>query len=95
MGPMRQLVVAAFGVIQLVLGARILLDLGVLPSDIPFRDAIASGSDALTAPITLIAERLGAAPQSSGTGFDPAIVTALVGWSVVEMVVLLIIGRTR
>ena len=95
MGPIRQLVLAAFGVVQAVLGARILLDLGVLPTDIPFVDLIVPFSDALAAPITAIAERFGASPPGFGAGLNPAIVTALLGWSMIEMVLLMVIGRSR
>lgn len=95
MGPIRQLVIAGFALVQAVLGARILLDLGVLPADVPFANLIVPFSDALAAPITALAERLGAAAPGVGGGLNPAIVTALVGWSVVEMVVLMIIGRVR
>ena len=59
---MSRLIVVAFGVIQAVLGARILLDLGVLPSDMPLVDLIVPVSDALAAPVTVIAERFGAEP---------------------------------
>lgn len=95
MAPIRQLVVAAFGLVQAVLAARIMLDLGVLPGDMPFVDVIVPASDALAAPITALAERFGAQPSSSGAGLNPAIVSALVGWSVVEMVVLMVVGRGR
>ena len=95
MGPIRQLVVGAFGLVQLVLGARIMLDLGVLPSDMPFVGLIVPFSDALAAPITSLAERFGASPPGIGAGLNPAIVTALIGWSLVEMVVLMVVGRGR
>lgn len=95
MGPFRQLVVIGFGIVQAVLGARILLDLGVLPLDMPFVDLIRPASDALAAPIVALAERFGAEPPGFGVGLNPAMVTALVGWSLVEMVVLIVIGRTR
>jgi hypothetical protein len=95
MGPIRQLVVAAFGLVQTVLGLRILLDLGVLPLDMPFSELIEPLSDALAAPITALAERFDAAPPDFGMGLNPAIVTALIGWSIIEMVVLMVVGRGR
>ena len=95
MGPIRRLMIVAFGLIQLVLGARILLDLGILPPDVAFRDLIVSASNALAAPVLAAAQRLGGEPPAVGTGLNPAVVTALVGWSLVEMVVLMVIGRTR
>lgn len=88
-----RLIVAAFGVIQAVLGARILLDLGVLPSDMPLVDLIVPASDALAAPVTAIAERFGAEPPDFGMGLNPVIVTALIGWSLIEAVMLMVVGR--
>jgi hypothetical protein len=92
-GPIRQLVVIGFGVIQAVLVARILLDLGVLPPDMPLVDLVVPLSDALATPVTAIAERFGAALPDFGTGLNAAIVTALIGWSLVEAVVLMVLGR--
>jgi hypothetical protein len=93
MGPIRQLIIIGFGVIQVVLAARILLDLGVLPPNVPLVDLIVSLSDALTAPVTAIVERFGAEPPDIGMGLNPAIVTALIGWSLIEAVVLMVLGR--
>ena len=93
MGPVRQLIVVAFAVIQAILGLRILLDLGVLPGDMPFADVIEPASNALAAPVVALAERFGAEAPGFGAGLDPAIVTALVGWSLIEIVVLMVIGR--
>ena len=90
---MSRLIVVAFGVIQVVLGARILLDLGVLPTDMPLVDLIVPASDALAAPVTAIAERFGAEPPDFGMGLNPVIVTALIGWSLIEVVVLMVVGR--
>jgi len=93
MGSMRQLIFIGFGVIQAVLGARILLDVGVLPPDMPLVDLIVPISDALAAPVRAIAERFGAAPPDIGMGLNPVIVTALIGWSLIEAVVLMVLGR--
>jgi hypothetical protein len=90
---MSRLIVAAFGVIQAVLGARVLLDLGVLPTDMPLVDLIVPVSDALAAPVTVIAERFGFEPPDFGMGMNPVIVTALIGWSIIEAVVLMVVGR--
>lgn len=95
MGPIRQLVIAAFGLVQAVLGARILLDLGVLPTDMPFVNLIVPFSDMLAAPIIALAEWFGAGTPGVGAGLNPAIVTALIGWSLIEMVALMVIGRGR
>lgn len=93
MGPVRQLIVVAFAIIQAILGARILLDLGVLPMDMPFVDFIEPASNALAAPVVALAERFGAEAPGFGAGLDPAIVTALIGWSLIEVVVLMVVGR--
>ncbi len=93
MGPIRQLIIIGFAIIQAVLGARILLDLGVLPPDMPLVDLIVPLSDTLAAPVTAIAENFGMEPMDFGMGLNPAIVTALIGWSLIETVVLMIIGR--
>jgi hypothetical protein len=93
MGPVRQLIVVAFAIIQAILGARILLDLGVLPADMPFVGFIEPASDALAAPVVALAERFGTESPGFGSGLDPAIVTALIGWSVIEVVVLMVVGR--
>ena len=93
MGPVRRLIVVAFAVIQAILGLRILLDLGVLPPDMPFADVIEPASNALAAPVVALAERFRAETPAFGAGFEPAIVTALVGWSLIEIVVLMVVGR--
>lgn len=93
MGGVRQLVIAAFGVVQAILTARILLDLGVLPLDMPLVDLIRPASDALASPVIALAERLAVEPPAFGGGLNPAMVTALIGWSLVEIVVLMVLGR--
>jgi len=92
MGPV-QLIVVAFAVVQAILGLRILLDLGVLPTTMPFADVIEPASNALAAPIVALAERFGAESPGFGAGLDPTIVTALIGWSLIEVVVLMVVGR--
>ena len=93
MGPIRQLIVVAFAIIQAILGLRILLDLGVLPTTMPCADIIEPAPDALAAPVVSLAERFGAEAPGSGAGLDPTIVTALIGWSLIEVVVLMVVGR--
>lgn len=91
---MRRLIVIAFGIIQLVLTARIAIDLGILPSEGDLADIVVRLSEALAAPIQVVADAIGinfnAAP---GTGLDPAILTALIGWSIIEAIALMIFGR--
>jgi len=92
---MRRLIVLAFGIIQLVLTARIAIDLGILPSSGDLADIVVRLSEALAAPIQVVADAIGinfhAAP---GTGLDPAILTALIGWSIIEAIALMIFGRS-
>ncbi|HEY8169694.1 MAG TPA: hypothetical protein VIH24_01190 [Candidatus Limnocylindria bacterium] len=95
MGLIRTLIVAGFGVVQAVLTARVLLDLGVLPTDLPLADLIIPVSDALAAPIMALAEGVGFEAPDVGMGMNPVILTALIGWSLIEMVVLMIVGRGR
>jgi hypothetical protein len=93
MGPIRQLIVVAFAVIQAILGLRILLDLGVLPTTMPFADVIELASNALAAPVVALADRFGAESPGFGAGLDPTIVTALIGYSLIEIVVVMVVGR--
>jgi hypothetical protein len=95
-GLVRTLVVLAFAVIQLVLVARILLDLGVIPPDLAVSDLIVSWSDALAAPVAGVATAVGGAfgaGQGIGDGLNATMVAALVGWSVVEGLVLGVIRK--
>jgi hypothetical protein len=89
------LIVAGFGIVQAVLTARILLDLGVLTTEFPLADLIVSFSDTLATPITALADAVGFEAPDMGTGMNPVMVTALIGWSLIEMVVLMVVGRGR
>ena len=64
-GPMawlRRLIVLGFAVVQLILVARILIDLGVLPGEGGLADLVISLSQAVAAPVQRVA-------QSFGSGF--------------------------
>jgi hypothetical protein len=85
-----RLVVVAFAAIQAVLVARILLDLGVIPADWGLSASIADWSDTLAAPVAGLAGGLfdggatsGLGP-SFGDGFNPVMLAALFGWTLVE-----------
>ena len=104
-GPMalvRRLVLLAFAVIQLVLVGRILLDLGVIPAEGSIADYIVPLSDALAAPVAGLGSGLGGffgaggipgiGPVAGG-GLSPVMLGALVGWTVVEGLVLRVVGK--
>jgi hypothetical protein len=98
-GLLRRLVALAFAVVQLVLVARILLDLGVIPEDWGASGSIVSWSDAFAAPVAGIADGLfgtswgaGYGP-ALGEGFNPVMLAALAGWTVVEGLVMGVVGR--
>ena len=102
MGLIRKLVVLAFAVIQLVLVARILLDLGVIPADFGSAAMIVTWSDTLAAPVQGLGAGLGGMfggggiPGMSpglGDGLNPAMVAALIGWTVVEGLVLRVVSK--
>ena len=102
MGIVRKLVVLAFAVVQLVLVARILLDVGVIPLDWDFSPSIVSWSDALAAPAAGIGSGLGdlfggggipGIGPSVGTGLNPVMLAALAGWTVVEGLVLRVVAK--
>jgi hypothetical protein len=102
-GPMRlvrRLVLLGFAVIQLILVARILLDLGVLPAEGVIADYVVPLSDALAAPVQGIGAALGGLfggangiGPVAGEGLNPAMLAALVGWSVVEGLVLRVVAK--
>ena len=79
---MLRLIVLAFGAIQLVLAARIAIDLGMLTSNGAIADLVIPISEALATPMQAVADAIGLNLHGvRGAGIDPAILTALVGWS--------------
>ena len=102
MGIVRKLIVLAFAVVQLVLVARILLDIGVIPVDWDFSPSIVSWSDTLAAPVAGIGAGLGdlfggggipGVGPSVGAGLNPVMLAALAGWTVVEALVLRVAAK--
>lgn len=96
MSLVRKLVVLGFAVIQLVLVARILLDIGVIPPDIGLTDLIVQWSDVLAAPVQGIGGMVGGGGGGLGglgEGLNPAMVGALVGWSLVEGLILMVVRK--
>ena len=96
-GPMallKRVIVIGFAIVQLILVARVLSDLGVLPSEGGLAESIVSLSDAVVAPVAGIASGMGSGFGSPiGGGVDPAVVAGLVGWTVVEGLVLGVLSR--
>ena len=99
-GLVRKLVVLAFAIIQLVLVARILLDVGVVPADFAWADGIVTWSDALAAPVQGIGSGLGEIfggggipGMGLGEGLNPVMLAALAGWTVVEGLVLRVVTK--
>ena len=90
----RKTVLLAFALIHLVLVARILLDLGVIPADVGVGQLIIDWSDLLAAPVQGVGSGLdsllggGGFTPLAGDGFDPAIIAALLGWTVVQNLVM-------
>ena len=102
MGLVRKLVVLAFAVIQLVLVARILLDIGVVPADWDFTAAIVAWSDTLAAPVAGLGDGFGSMfggggipgmGPALGDGLNPVMLGALAGWTVVEGLVLGVVRK--
>lgn len=100
MGLVRKLVVLAFAFIQLVLVARILLDIGVIPADFGWAESIVSLSDTLAAPVQGIGSGLGeifggggVPGMGIGDGLNPVMIAALLGWTVVEGLVLRVVSK--
>ena len=89
----RRAVLLLFALIHTVLVARILLDLGIIPDDVRIGEFIIVWSDVLAAPVQGVGSGLdsifggGGFTAIAGDGFDPAIVAALLGWSVVQSLV--------
>lgn len=92
---MIRIIVLAFGAIQLILAARLAIDFGFLPSTGAIADFVTPASEALAAPIQALTDALGIdLGGAAGTGFNPAILAALVGWSAIEGLALMIFSRS-
>ncbi len=99
---MLRLIILAFGVIQLLLGIRLILPLiGNVPEAAePFMPTFIEVTDLLIAPFSWL-ELPGTGFTGFGGGqFDASVLPALIGWSVVELIVvgvlrLLGFGRSR
>lgn len=96
---LRRLVVLVFAVIQLVLVARILLDLGVIPEEGSLPELIILYSDLLAAPVQGVGSGFGSwfaggeIGGMAGEGFNAVMVIALAGWSVVEALVMRVVRK--
>jgi hypothetical protein len=96
---LRRTVLLVFTAIQAVLVARILVDLGVIGGDGGFGEFVITWSDLLAAPVQGVSSGLdslfggGGFTAIAGDGFDPAIVAALAGWSVVEGLVMRVVRK--
>lgn len=96
---LRRLVVLGFAVIQLILVARILLDLGVIPVESQLGELVVSWSDILAAPVQGVGSGLssmlgGAGLEGiAGEGLNPVMLVALAGWSVVEGLVMRVVRK--
>jgi hypothetical protein len=94
----RRIVLLGFALVQLVLVARILLDLGVIPTDSGFADPIIRASDAVAAPVQGVGNALpfglgGMMAGIGGAGFNMSMVLALAGWTVVEGLVMRVVKK--
>lgn len=96
---LRRLTVAVFALIQAVLVARILLDIGLIPADSGFGETIISLSDFLAAPVQGVGNGLNSMfggtglDSMAGEGFNSVMLVALVGWSVVEGLVMRVVRK--
>ena len=94
----KRVVVLAFALIQLLLVARILLDLGVIPPEGSFGEFIVQWSDILAAPVEGLGDSLfggvgGLGLPLPGEGFNPVMIAALIGWSLVEGLVMRAVNK--
>lgn len=102
-GPMkwvRRLVLLAFALIQLVLVARILLDLGIIPTaETGISGLIITWSDLLAAPVEGLGDGIGGLfggggiETVAGDGLNAVMVAALVGWTIVEGLVMRVVAK--
>jgi len=90
----RRAVILAFAVIQLVLVARILLDLGVVPGEGRVGELVITCSDVLAAPVQRVGSMLGGVFGAvGGSGLNVTMLVALAGWSVVEGLVMRVVRK--
>ena len=95
----RGLVIIAFTLIQAMLVARILLDIGVIPAEGSWSEFIISTSDGLAAPVQGIGSGVAgmfggsALDMIAGEGLNPIMIVALVGWTVVENLVMRVVKK--
>lgn len=89
----KRVVVWAFAAVQAILVARILLDLGVIPEDWSINGFIVSASDALAAPVQGLGNMFGSFGGPAGDGFNPIMVGALIGWTMVEALVMRVVNK--
>jgi len=95
----RRLVLLAFALIHLVLVSRILLDLGVISEDAGIGELIVAWSNVLAAPVQGVGSVLDSLfggdgfTAIAGDGFDPAIVAAIIGWTVVQRLVMQVVKK--
>ncbi len=95
---LKRVVVLAFALIQLLLVARILLDLGVIPPEGAWGEFIIQWSDVIAAPVAGLGEGLfggtaGLNLPGAGEGFNPVMIAALIGWSLVEGLVMRAVNK--
>lgn len=96
---LRRLVMLTFALIQATLVARILLDLGLFSADSSFGELVVSLSDFLAAPVQGVGSGIssmfgGTGLESiAGEGFNPVMLVALAGWSVVEGLVMRVVRK--
>ncbi len=96
---LRRLVVFLFAVIQLILVARILVDLGVIPVGSGITEQIVFWSDLLAAPVQGVGSGFGSwfaggeIGAMAGEGFNAVMLVALAGWSIVEGLVMRVVRK--
>lgn len=90
----RRVVVLGFALIQLVLVARILLDLEVLPGGAALGELITGSSDVLAAPVQKVGSMFGGMLGAfGGSGLNLTMIVALGGWSIVEGLVMRVVRK--
>lgn len=95
----RRVVVLGFAMIQLVLVARILLDLGIVPSEGTWGITIIYWSDFFAAPVQELGSGLsglfggGGLDFIAGGGLNPVMIAALAGWTVLESLIMRVVTK--